>query len=381
MRRIFVLMLWAALAAPAAVAQQTPGFQFDIVKQIPTTSVKNQARTGTCWSFASTSFLETELLRMGKDSLDLSEMYFVRMNYPQKVTNYVRLHGNATLGEGSVGGDVMHAVRAYGVVPEAVYPGRRYGAEQHDHGELFALLHGAAEALVSQRQVSPVWPDAMDGILDAYLGQVPDSFAYRGKTYSPRSFAAAMGLDPDAYVELTSFAHHPFNTWLAVEIPDNWARNRSYNLPLDQLMGVIDGALQQGYSVDWDGDVSERSFCHAKGVAVLPAVPWDARSEADRQHICETPEPELQVTQEVRQRMFDGWTSTDDHLMQLVGLARDQNGATYYITKNSWGETGARNGYVYMSAAYVRAKTISIIVNRNAVPDALRKAVAGGGMR
>jgi bleomycin hydrolase len=376
-----VLMLWASLAAPAAVAQETPGFTFAIVKQIPTTSVKNQARTGTCWSFASTSFLETELLRMGKDSLDLSEMFFVRMNYPQKVANYVRLHGNATLGEGSVGGDVMHAVRAYGVVPEGAYPGRRYGSEQHDHGELFGLLHGAAEALVSQRQVSPVWPDAMDGILDAYLGQVPDSFSYRGKTYTPRSFAHALGLDPDAYVELTSFTHHPFNTWFAVEIPDNWARNQSYNLPLDQLMGVIDGALERGFSVDWDGDVSERSFCHGKGVAVLPAVPWEARSDAERQHVCETPEPELQVTQEVRQRMFDSWASTDDHLMQLVGLARDQNGTTYYITKNSWGETGARNGYVYMSTSYVRGKTISIIVNRNALPDAVRKAVAGGGMR
>jgi bleomycin hydrolase len=376
MRRITLLLLWAALAAPAAVAQEKPGFAFDIVKQIPTTSVKNQAQTGTCWSFASSSFLETELLRMGKEPVDLSEMYFVRMTYPQKAWNYVRLHGNATLGEGSVGGDVLRALRDYGAVPDEAYQGRRYGAEQHDHGELFGLLEGAVKAVVGRRLLSPVWPDAVDGILDAYLGRVPETFTYRGTTYTPRSFADALGLDPNAYVELTSFGHHPFNAWFAIEIPDNWARNRSFNLPLDQLMGVIDHAIEQGFSVDWDGDVSERGFCHAKGVAVLPAVPWETRSEADRQRICGTPEAEPPVTQDVRQRLFDSHSSTDDHLMHIVGVARDQNGTKYYLTKNSWGVTGAQDGYVYMSESYVRGKTISIIVHRDALPPTLKEAVA-----
>jgi bleomycin hydrolase len=376
---VSLLLLGAVLAAPVADAQEQPGFTFDVVKQIPTTSVKNQAQTGTCWSFASSSFLETEMLRMGREPVDLSEMFFVRMTYPRKVWNYVRLHGNATLGEGSLGGDVMRALGQYGAVPEEAYPGRRYGAEQHDHGELFAVLEGAADAVVGRRLLSPVWPDAVDGILDAYLGPVPETFTYRGTTYTPRSFADALGLDPAAYVELTSFAHHPFHAWFAVEIPDNWARNRSLNLPLDQLMGVIDHALERGFSVDWDGDVSERSFCHAKGVAVLPAVPWEARSEAERQRICATPEKELEVTQDVRQRLFDSHSSTDDHLMHLVGIARDQHGTKYYLTKNSWGETGAREGYLFMSESYVRGKTISVIVHRDGLPGTVREAVAGGG--
>lgn len=376
MKRVSVLLLCAALVAPAAVAQEAEGFQFDVVTELETTPVKNQARTGTCWSFASSSFMETELLRMGSQPVDLSEMYFVRMTYPQKVWNYVRLHGNTTLGQGSLGGDVVRAIREYGAVPEEVYPGRRYGAELHDHSEVSALVKAAADALIARRELSPVWPDAIDGILDAYLGEVPEEFTYRGRTYTPRSFADELGLNPADYVELTSFSHHSFNSWFALELPDNWARNESYNVSLDDLMGVIDHALEQGYSVDWDGDVSERGFCHGKGVAVLPAVPWADRSEEARQRICSTPEPEVEVTQELRQQLFDSHSSTDDHLMHIVGVARDQHGTKYYITKNSWGETGAQDGYVYMSESYVRAKTISIIVHYEALPRSVRGAVS-----
>jgi len=369
MRGMIAVLIMSLLLPRAAAAQES--FRFEIVQRVHTTPVKDQARTGTCWSFASSSFLETELLRMGKEPVDLSEMFFVRMTYPQKVRNYVRLHGNAALGEGSLGGDVFRAVRDYGAVPESVYPGRRYGAERHDHGELVGLVRAAAEALVERRELSPVWPDAIDGILDAYLGEVPEQFEYNGKTYTPRSFADELGVDPAHYVELTSFSHHPFYTWLAVEVPDNWARNESFNLPLDELMGVIDHALERGYSVDWDGDVSERSFCHAKGVAVLPREPWGERSEEARTRVCSVPEAEAQVTQAVRQRGFDDYTSTDDHLMHLVGIARDQNGTKYYLTKNSWGVTGAQDGFLYMSEAYVRAKTITVVVHRDALPAGL----------
>jgi bleomycin hydrolase len=261
-------------------------------------------------------------------------------------------------------------------VPQEVYEGRRYGAPGHDHGELFALIQAAADALVERRTLSPVWPDAIDGILDAYLGPIPEQFTYRGRSYTPESFAEWLGLGPDEYVELTSFTHHPFNTWFAVEIPDNWARNKSYNVPLDDLMGVIDNALENGYSVDWDGDVSERSFCHGKGVAVLPLVPWESRSSEEQGQVCGVPQPELTVTPELRQQMFDNYSSTDDHLMHLVGIARDQNGTKYYVTKNSWGETGAEDGYVYMSEQYVRAKTVSIMVHRDALPGSLRSSVA-----
>jgi bleomycin hydrolase len=352
-------------------AQDQPGFEFETVDAVRTTPVKDQARTGTCWSFATTSYLETELLRTGSDPMDISEMFFVRMNYPQKARNYVRMHGRAALGQGSLAGDVIRAVRLYGVVPEAVYPGRRYGAEEHDHSELHAMLKAAVDAVLARPPLSPVWPDAVDGILDAYLGAVPEQFTYAGRSYTPQTFASALGIDPDDYVEITSFTHHPFDTWVALEIPDNWAENLSYNVPLDELMAVIDRALANGFSVAWDGDVSERSFCHGDGVALLPATSWDERSEAERRALCKTPEDEAEVTQAMRQTWFDDHTSTDDHLMHLVGTARDQNGTRYYITKNSWGESGAQDGYVYMSESYVRAKTISAMVHRDALPQDL----------
>lgn len=372
-RFVGVFAAAAVMAAPLA-AQDKPGFTFETVTSVETTPVKNQARTGTCWSFATTSFLETEIIRTGHDPVDISEMYFVRMNYPQKIENYVRMHGRAAMGEGSVAGDVIRAVRLFGVVPQAVFPGMRYGGQRHNHSELHAILKATADELTDRAPLTPVWPDAVAGILNAYLGAPPETFEYGGRSYTPQSFAASLGIDPSAYVELTSFTHHPFDTRFAIEIPDNWARNVSYNVPLDELMSVIDHALQNGFSVDWDGDVSERSFCQSDGVAVLPRAAWDARSAAERELLCKVPEPELVVTQAIRQDGFDNHTSTDDHLMHIVGIAHDQNGTRYYITKNSWGPVGPQDGYIYMSESYVRAKTISVVVHRDALPaDAARR--------
>lgn len=370
-----VILLLLVLAAPLS-AQDMQGFGFKVVSEVPTTPVKNQARTGTCWCFATTSFFETELIREGKPALDLSEMYTVRMNYAEKTANYVRMHGEAALGEGSVAGDVLRQIREHGMVPEAVYEGRRYGSAQHDHSELHAVLKGAVDALIQRRQLQPVWPDAVAGILNAYLGVPPDTFTYNGKRYTPATFRDWLGVKTEDYIELTSFTHHPFNTWFAVEIPDNWARNRSFNIPLDDLMGVIDNALQHGYSVAWDGDVSERSFCQAKGVAVWPQKAWEARDQDEQKTLCNAPEAEVQVTQALRQKGFDNFTTSDDHLMHIIGSARDRNGETYYITKNSWGETGPAKGYIYMSAPYVRAKTISIVVNRAALPAPVTNRLA-----
>ncbi len=218
----------------------------------------------------------------------------------------------------------------------------------------------------------------MDGILDAYLGPVPEKFSHDGKTYTPRSFLQGSGFDPEDYVELTSFTHHPYDAWFALEIPDNWARNRSYNIPLDELIATLDHALAHGFSVAWDGDVSERSFCHRQGVALWPRNTWDDRSDPEKKALCEAPEPEIDVTPELRQRGFDDYSSSDDHLMHIVGAARDRNATRYYVTKNSWGVSGARDGYVYMSEPYVRAKTISILVHRDALPGdlAVRLGVA-----
>ena len=374
MRPVVVVLTSLVLTQPGLLAAQGQ-FQFEDDVRIETTSVKNQARTGTCWSFASTSFLETELIRMGREPVDISEMYFVRMNYAEKVENYLRYHGSAALGQGSLAGDVMRAVRRHGIVPEAVYPGQEYAGEGHDHSELHRVLKASADAVLESRTLSTVWPDAIAGVLDAYLGDPPEEFTWQGRRYTPQTFAEHLGLSPDDYVELTSFAHHPFDTWFAIEIPDNWAHNPSYNVPLDEMMAVIDRALENGFSVDWDGDVSERSFCHANGVAVLPTVPYEARDQEDRGRICTVPEPEVDVTQELRQAWFDDHTSTDDHLMHLVGIAHDQNGTKYYLTKNSWGETGVLDGFLYMSEAFVRAKTISITVHRDALARELQRRV------
>jgi bleomycin hydrolase len=377
MRIVGTAILAVGLATEPVWAQaDTTAFGFQVVRDLTTTPVKDQARTGTCWSFATTSFFETELIRQGKPALDLSEMFFVRMNYADKARNYVRMHGEAAMGEGSLAGDVLRVIREHGVVPDEVYPGRRYGGERHDHSELHAVLKAAADALIARGRLQPVWPDAVAGILDAYLGDPPETFTADGRRYTPASYRDALGIRPDDYVELTSFTHHPFDVWFSLEIPDNWARNRSFNVPLDLLVAVMDTAIARGYSVAWDGDVSERSFCQAKGVAVWPAASWETRSEEQRRTLCDAPEPEAAVTPEARQAGFDDYSSSDDHLMHVTGIARDRNGTEYYITKNSWGLTGPAAGFVYLSEAFVRAKTMSIVVHRDALPAVVARRLA-----
>lgn len=355
---------------------QKKGFKFEVIKEVQTTPVKNQAKTGTCWTFATNSFVETELLRMGKGAYDISEMFIVREAYPLKAQRYVRLHGNATLGSGGLSGDVMHIIRDFGIVPEAVYNGRPYGGEKHNHIEMDAVIKAALDAVIHNRskKISKAWPKAVEGILNAYLGEVPETFFYEGKTYTPKSFAQMLGIRPQDYVQLTSFTHHPFNTTFSLEIPDNWAYNTYYNIPLDEMMQIIDDAIDQGFSVAWDGDVSEKSFSQKKGVAILPVKQWDDRSKEEKESICDAPEPEIGVTQDIRQEEFDSYQSSDDHLMHITGIAKDQNGTRYYITKNSWGtQDNPYNGYVYMSEQYVRAKTISIMVHEDALPAKLSR--------
>ncbi len=355
------------------------GFQFTILKQLEATSVKNQAKTGTCWSFATSSFLESELLRMGKGRYDLSEMFVVRHIYPQKALNYVRRHGNTTFGAGSLSGDLLRTVAEYGVVPEFVYDGKFVGYSRHNHAEMDAVLKAMLDAVIANqgKRLSPAWPKAVDAVLDAYLGEVPEKFAYNGKTYTPKSFAAELGIKPTEYIELTSFTHHPFYSEFALEIPDNWANNRYYNVPLDEFMNALNHALENGYTVGWDGDVSEKEFNKKEGVAILPLIDWEEKTEAEQEQTCKTPEPEKEVTPELRQQYFENYATTDDHLMHITGIATDQNGTRYYITKNSWGtKDRGHDGYVYMSEAYVRAKTVSILMHRNALPENLGKRLA-----
>ncbi len=370
------LFCCATIAGDDEDAKKSNGFEFTRELTIPCTPVKHQARTGTCWSFATVSFLESELIRTGKGEHDLSEMFNVRNTYPWKAELYVRLHGSARFGSGGLGGDVLRVLREVGVVPQEIYPGLYENQPHHDHGELDAVLKGMLDAVVAGRgeELSPVWLEAVESVLDVYLGPIPTEFQLGNDRFTPRGYADSLGLRADDYVELTSYTHHPYDRQIALEVPDNWARNLSWNVRLDELMGVIDHALANGFTVAWDGDTSEKSFKGKKGIAILPAKRWADRTEKEQKTICTEPEPELEVYHELRQIHFDRYRSTDDHLMHLVGTARDRTGTRYYLVKNSWGNKDrVYDGFLHMSEAYARAKTIFVTVHRDAVPASIAK--------
>ncbi len=334
-------------------------YDFTVDKDCRHTSVKSQDRTGTCWSFATTSFLESELLRMGKGEHDLSEMFTVRTIYEDKARNYILRQGKANFGQGSLAHDVLRAVALAGVVPQEVYDGLLPGQKRYDHSEMEAVLKGMLDGVLKGKHPTPYWDDAFRAVLDVYMGRVPEQFVYRGKTYTPQSLAGALGIKPEDYISYTSFTHHPFHTSFVLEIPDNYSNGSYYNLPLDDLVAVVDNALARGYTVAWDGDVSEKGFSAREGIAILPVDP-------DRTDVFTKPGKEQKVTQEVRQQEFMNFYTTDDHLMHIVGIAHDKAGTKYYIVKNSWGNVGPYGGVVYMSEAYFRMKTIAVTMHKSA---------------
>jgi bleomycin hydrolase len=353
------------------------------------TPVKNQASTGTCWCFATASFMESELLRRGKGEYDLSEMFIVRQKYINQLEdNYIR-RGKGNIGQGSLAHTFKNAFRQVGIVPEEAYSGINYNSGSHDHREMSRYIHAIADVAVNAKHRSPEYYKLVDNLLDTYLGKLPATFTYRGKEYTPKSFAASLELNVDDYIELTSFTHHPYYTKFDVEVPDNWERQLMYNLPLDELIESMNHALNNGYTVCWDGDVSDKGFSFANGVAIQPEVNNADRytPAGDRERFeqlspagrleevykFERPYPETNVTPEMRQEGYEAFTTTDDHLMHITGIAVDQNGTTYYITKNSWGtERNAFDGYLNMSESYVRAKTIYIMVHKDAIPVAIK---------
>lgn len=346
-------------------------YQFTEVVRIPVTSVKNQNASGTCWCFATTSFLEAELLREGKGEYDLSEMFTVRYNYYERLNdNYLR-RGNGNIGEGSIAHMALKVIDKYGIVPQSAYLGINYDSPLPDHRELGTYIAAIAGASVELRQRSPEYFELQDALFDIYMGKIPENFEYEGKEYTPISFRDMLGIDIDDYVEITSFSHHPFYQEVPLEIPDNWDHELLYNLPLDDMMAVIDNALNNGYTVCWDGDVSEQGYVFMPtGVAVLPADPrTDMQTIAASSSIIEEVE---YVDQAMRQAGFESFTTTDDHLEHITGIATDPAGTRYYITKNSWGERGPFGGYHYMSEKYVRAKTVSILVHKDAIPSDIK---------
>jgi bleomycin hydrolase len=381
-RKSLYLCLFVLAAAALVLAGEKPAkpqkdpYVFTSVIQLKTTPVKNQAATGTCWSFATTSFVESELIRMGKEEVVLAPMINARFAYPLKATNFVRYNGLANFGPGGQAHDVIRAIREYGFVPEDAYRAMNIDEDKHNHGEMDAVLRGMLDAVVARRgrKVTPVWPAAVNSVLDVYLGPLPAQFTYKGASYAPKSFVQSMGFNPDDYVEFTSFSHHPFNAKFDLEVPDNWSKDLYWNVPIEDLMKITDYALEKGFTVAWDGDVSEKSFDSKTCIATVPLDDeFDPTSDKGKEELAKGPIPEKTITQPMRQATFDNQTTSDDHLMHITGLARDQNGAKYYYTKNSWGTKDKKyGGYWYMSDPYVRLKTIAIMVHKSAIPPDIR---------
>ena len=394
MKKYIVSAALAALAILSASAQRPAApvkpadYQFTVVKENPITSIKNQYRSGTCWCFSTLSFLESEAIKAKgiKDPAlypDFSEMFVVRRSYAQRARKFVRLDGKLNFAVGSDAGDVLEVAKAYGLVDQKAYSGLQYGYDLPVQGELDAVLKGYVEAVVKNpnRKLTAVWPKGLEGILDAYMGQVPETFTVNGVSYTPESYRDAQGLNLDDYISFTSFTHHPFYTPFAIEVEDNWRWTPSWNVPLDEFMAIIDNAINNGYTVAWGGDVSEPGFTR-NGLAILVDTEAKATSGSDQERWVGKAEDkpaekaavkEIEVTQENRQLWFDEKTSTDDHGMHLYGIAKDQNGNKFYLIKNSWGESGEYKGIWYMSEQFCKGKALDILVNKKAVPKEILK--------
>jgi len=397
--RVLLAVLFMALLANLAIAgeegekgeKSEKGYVFEDEIVLPSTSVKDQYRSGTCWSFSALSLLESELLRLGKPEVDLSEMFIVWHTYMEKARKHVRVHGNLNFAAGGAFHDVTNMISKYGIVPESVFDGLNYGEEKHVHGEMDQVLKQHVNAVVENknRKLSTSWHESVETTLNSYLGEIPSRFEYEGNTYTPLSFASNfVGLNMDDYVEITSYTHHPFYDKFILEVPDNWSWDEVYNVPLNELEEIIDYSLNNEFTVAWAADVSEKGFVTSnKGVAVLPAVPtkamtdaeitrWETLSEKEKEkelYKLEKPVPELVVTQEMRQAAFDNYQTTDDHGMHIIGTAQDQKGRAFYKVKNSWGAYNKYNGYFYVSKPYVKYKTMCIMVHKDGIPQSIRE--------
>lgn len=401
LRTIAFAVLAGLIAAPAASAQkkkknaekEPEGYIFEHITEVPVTPIKDQASSGTCWSYSALSFFESEILKAGKwqDSLDLAEMFVVHHTYADRAEKYVRLHGKLNFGGGGSFGNVLYILREYGIVPQWEMEGLNYGTDRNVHGELDAVTAAYVDAIIQNPngKLSTAWKDGFKGILDAYLGEIPETFTVNGKEYTPETYRDALGINPDDYVDLISWTHLPYYEKAFVEVPDNWLWERAWNIPLDDMIAIIDNALENGYTVAWASDVSERGFTR-DGLGIVPdyekleikltetgsdQARWiGSENKADLyKKAFEAPCDELEITPEMRQEGYDNYETTDDHGLQIYGIAHDQTGKKYYIVKNSWGNAGKYDGIWYVSEAFVRYKTMDIMVNKNAIPEDIRE--------
>lgn len=395
MKRLMLSAVAFCLALTAAAQTDSnndsaPGYQFTDVKVIETTPVKDQSRSGTCWCFSTLSFLESEIIKAGGEPMHLSEMWIVRHSFMDKAEKYVRMHGTLNFAEGGAAHDVTEGIREHGIVPFEVYPGLNYGTAKPDFHEISEVLKSYLDAVIraaGNKPLSTAWKRGFNAILDEYFGVLPETFTYEGKEYTPESFAASLPISMDDYVDVSSFTHHPFYSRFIIEVPDNWMWAEVYNVPLEEMMQIVDNALENGYTVAWSTDVSEKGFSRTKGIGVIPeadlegmsgteAERWGKLTEQEKEaalYKFDKPGKERTITQEMRQTSFDNWETTDDHGMLIMGVAKDQNGTPYYKVQNSWNTVAPYDGFWYFSKPFVAYKTTSLMVNKNAIPKEIAK--------
>ena len=383
------MVLFASFSAMyGQEGQKEEGYQFTPVKELKITPVKNQNRTGTCWSFSGVGLIEAELLRTGKGEYNLSEMFIANHSYKDKADKFVRLHGKLNFAQGGSFADVIYVFKHYGAVPGELYKGLEYGQDNHVHGELAEVATAYVDAVIKNRdkKLSTAWKKGFDSVIDTYLGKLPETFTYQGKKYTPKSFGESLGLNFDDYVSLTSYTHHPFYSQFPLEIEDNWRWAQSYNLPINELMEVFDHAINNGYAIAWGSDVSEKGFTR-NGIAVAADIEalessgsdqarWVGLSQMEKdaeiKKLVEKPCKEIEVTQELRQQAYDNYQTTDDHGMLIYGIAKDQTGKKFYMVKNSWGTESKYKGIWYASEAFVAYKTVNIVLHKDALPKTIK---------